>query len=292
MLRGKSSRSLPRTIVRRSRPVIGANRPRASAAHRDGVVPIGDAPRGREVVIGSSQGFGIPRQWIVLAVLALVIVVVAGGGMYAWQGPYFKVDAVSVKGLDSRVSADSVLQSAGLYDQSMFTADLSAAQQRIAAIPLIDSVKIARTWPHSIDITVTERQAWGTWEQSGASYTIDRSGVVIAKVPAIPGSPVIKSSEAGNREIGDHVDYQAVDAAAEIYKQLPAVLGASVSDVSFVAGKGVQVTTGDGQTALFGDSSSIDYKLAVWAAIRQQAAKDNIQYTTVDLRFGNRPVVQ
>jgi len=292
MLRGKSSRSLPRTIVRRSRPVIGASRPRPATSRGDGVVPIGDAPRGREVVIGASQGFSIPRQWIVLAVFALLIIIVAGGGMYAWQGPYFKVDDVSVTGLDARVSANNVLQSAGLYDQSMFTADLSAAQQRIAALPLVDSVKIARVWPHSIDITVTEREAWGTWVQSGAQYTIDHTGVVVAKGPAIPGSPVIKSSEAGNREVGDHVDYQAVDAAAEIYKQLPAVLGASVSDVSFVAGKGVQVTTGDGQTALFGDSSSIDYKLAVWAAIRKQAEADNIQYTTVDLRFGNRPVVQ
>ncbi len=291
MLRGKSSRNWPRTIVRR-RPVIGAPRPRSSASRGDGVVPIGDAPRGREAVIGASQGFSIPRQWIVLAVLALLIIVVAGGGMYAWQGPYFKVDDVSVTGLDSRVSANNILQSADLYDQSMFTADLSAAQQRIAALPLVDSVKIARAWPHSIDIKITERQAWGTWVQGGAQYTIDSHGVVIAKGPAIPGSPVIKSSEAGNREVGDHVDYQAVDAAAEIYKQLPAVLGASVSDVSFVAGKGVQVTTGDGQTALFGDSSSIDYKLAVWAAIRKQAEADNIQYTTVDLRFGNRPVVQ
>jgi cell division septal protein FtsQ len=124
------------------------------------------------------------------------------------------------------------------------------------------------------------------------SYTIDHTGVVIAKTPAPAGAPVIKSSEAGNREIGDRVDYQAVDAAAEIYKQLPAVLGTTVSDVSFVAGKGVQVTTADGQVGLFGDSSSIDYKLAVWAAIRKQAQADNIQYTSVDLRFGNRPVVQ
>ncbi|MBN9494944.1 FtsQ-type POTRA domain-containing protein [bacterium] len=255
-------------------------------------MPIGDAPRGREVVIGDAGGFSIPRQWIVLAVLALLIIVVAGGGMYAWQGPYFKVDDVSVRGLDSRLPAAQIVESAGLYDKSMFTADLSAAQQRIAAMPLVESVKIERAWPHSIDITIAERQPWGTWEQSGVSYTIDHTGVVIAKTPAPAGAPVIKSSEAGNREIGDRVDYQAVDAAAEIYKQLPAVLGTTVSDVSFVAGKGVQVTTADGQVGLFGDSSSIDYKLAVWAAIRKQAQADNIQYTSVDLRFGNRPVVQ
>jgi hypothetical protein len=52
------------------------------------------------------------------------------------------------------------------------------------------------------------------------------------------------------------------------------------------------VTTADGQTALFGDSSSIAYKLAVWAAMAKQAQVQKINYTTVDLRFGDHPVLQ
>jgi cell division septal protein FtsQ len=83
-----------------------------------------------------------------------------------------------------------------------------------------------------------------------------------------------------------------VDAAAEIYERLPRQLGTTVADVSFSAARGVQVTTTDGQTALFGDSSSIAYKLSVWAAMAQQAQVRGITYTTIDLRFGNRPVLQ
>ena len=79
------------------------------------------------------------------------------------------------------------------------------------------------------------------------------------------------SSEAGNRISGDRVDYQAVDAAAEIYEKLPRQLGTTVAEVAFITGKGVQVTTANGQTALFGDSSSIAYKLAVWAALQSEA---------------------
>ena len=54
----------------------------------------------------------------------------------------------------------------------------------------------------------------------------------------------------------------------------------------------VQVTTTNNQTALFGDSSSISYKLAVWAALAQDAQVRRINYTTIDLRYGNRPVLQ
>ena len=83
-----------------------------------------------------------------------------------------------------------------------------------------------------------------------------------------------------------------MDAAAEIYEKLPRQLGTTVKQVSFIAGKGVQVTTTNNQTALLGDSSSIAYKLAVWAAMAQQAQTQRISYTTIDLRYGNRPVLQ
>lgn len=292
MLRGKSHRDWPRTIIRRSRPVIGAQRPAVTTSPGEGVVPIGEAPRTREVVIGDTGHGVLFRQLIILGILSVLIIILVGGSVWALRGPYFRVSQVSITGNDDRIATADLLQKAGLWDQSMFTADLTAAQHRIAAMPLVDSVEIARAWPDSIKITVTERQPWGTWEQSGVDYVIDHTGVVIDRGKAAAGSPIIKSSEPGNREIGDHVDYQAVDAAAEIYKQLPAALGSTVSDVSFVAGKGVQVTTADGQTALFGDSSSIDYKLAVWAAVQKEAREKGLQYTTVDLRFGNRPVVR
>jgi ribosomal protein S17 len=91
---------------------------------------------------------------------------------------------------------------------------------------------------------------------------------------------------------GDRVDYQAVDAAAEIYANLPKQLGTRVTEVAFLPGKGVRVTTETGQVGLLGDSSSIPYKLASWAAVERKAADRGIAYNTIDLRFGNRPVVQ
>jgi cell division septal protein FtsQ len=83
-----------------------------------------------------------------------------------------------------------------------------------------------------------------------------------------------------------------VDAAAEIYDRLPRQLGTTVAEVAFTAGQGVKVTTAAGETALLGDSSSIAYKLAAWAAMATEAKKQNITYTTIDLRYGNRPVLQ
>lgn len=280
-------REWPRTIVKRSRVTVGDRAPRTIVRRARGVqppsgggprwprLPVPHFSRGRLILLGLVAGLGL----------------LVAGGVWLWQSPLFKVQHIRVDG-NERILADTVVERTNLLGESMFEADLAAAQKALFALPLIASVQIERQWPNTIRIHVEERKAWGTWEQSGVRYTIDRDGVVLGSVPPPEGSPVIRSSELGSRQQGDRVDYQAVEAAAEIYEQLPRQLGTTVKEVAFLAGKGVQVTTADGQSALFGDSSAIAYKLAVWAAMAQQAAARHINYTTIDLRFGNRPVLQ
>lgn len=281
-----------RRIVKRQRPVVGEARANTIVKRNRGVVG-GKPPRGPR-----GPRFHLPRfHWrpskgLLFAGGALsVLSVMAYGAYWTWSSPFFKVSNVEVVG-NQRVSAGTLVESSGLLGESMFSADLAAAQQALYQQPLVSSVRIERDWPHTVRVVVEERKAWGTWEQTGVQYTIDREGMVLGQGPAAAGSPVIRSTEAGNRIIGDRVDYQAVDAAAEIYEKLPRQLGTTVAEVAFTSGKGVQVTTTNGQTALFGDSSSIAYKLSVWAALAQEAQVRNINYTTIDLRYGNRPVLQ
>jgi cell division protein FtsQ len=280
-----AQRQRPRTIVRRSRPTVGERRTVAPAPAR-GVEP----PRER-VDLTQALEFRMPRRWVIAASAIAFVFVLIGAGLFTLRSDLFAIQEITVQG-NVRVSMDDIVQRSGLLNESMFTADLGGAQQAVAGLSVLKSVRIERSWPHSVTIAVEERQAWGTWEQSGVLYTIDSDGVVLGSVAPPGGSPVIESSEPGSRHEGDHVDYQAVAAAAEIYNELPAALGVEVAQVAFLAGKGVQVTTTDGQTALFGDSSSIAYKLAVWSATQKQAKAQGIAYTTIDLRFGNRPVLQ
>lgn len=281
-----------RRIVKRQRPVVGEARANTIVKRNRGVVG-GKPPRGPR-----GPRFHLPRfHWrpskgLLVAASALAVVGVAGYGAYwTWTSPFFKVSNVEVVG-NQRITSGTVVEASGLLGESMFNADLAAAQQSLYQQPLVNSVRIERDWPHTVRVVIEERKAWGTWEQTGVQYTIDREGVVLGQGPAPAGSPVIRSNEPGNRIIGDRVDYQAVDAAAEIYEKLPRQLGTTVAEVAFTTGKGVQVTTTNGQTALFGDSSSIAYKLSVWAALAQEAQVRNINYTTIDLRYGNRPVLQ
>ncbi len=283
--------STVRRIIKRQRPAIGEARPHMIVKRQRGVVGGGPkgprGPRFRMPRLGWRPSRGLLWAAGTLGVLALV----AYGAWWTWTSPFFKVSNVEVVG-NQRIAAGTVVEAAGLLGQSMFDADLASAQENLYRQPLVNSVRIERDWPHTVRVVIEERKPWGTWEQSGVQYTIDREGVVLGIGPAPSGSPVIKSSELGNRITGDRVDYQAVDAAAEIYEKLPRQLGTTVAEVAFITGKGVQVTTTNNQTALLGDSSSIAYKLSVWAALAQEAQVRRINYTTIDLRYGNRPVLQ
>lgn len=284
-----------RKIIRRT-PTVGAQAARkiVTRSRPSGVAPTRNVG-GRRRRIGMPRlprvSIHVRKRYVLLAGALSSFVLVGAWGYWVFTSPFFRISDVVVEG-NSRVSTDTIVGAADVFGDSMFTTDLAAAQKELYQLPLVNSVRVERKWPHTLKVIIEERKAWGTWEQGGVQYTIDRNGVVLGLGPAAEGSPSIVSSETGSRRQGDHVDYQAVDAAAEIYEKLPRQLGTTVKQVSFIAGKGVQVTTTNNQTALLGDSSSIAYKLAVWAAMAQQAQTQRINYTTIDLRYGNRPVLQ
>lgn len=284
--RNRQPTRLPRMIVRRGRQTVGEKAPRMIVRRPRGD---GQPPPG-----GGRGFFRFPRpgrRWLLGLAFAGLVAMLGGAGYWAWASPFFRVNNIEVAG-NERIGADVIVISTGLLGESMFTADLATAQKALYQHPLIYSAHVERRWPATLRVVVEERQAWGVWEQGGVRYTIDRDGVVLGTVSPGAGAPVIRSSAAGSLRQGDRVDYQAVDAAAEIYERLPRQLGTTVTEVAHLAGKGVQVTTATGESALLGDSSSIAYKLAVWAALRREAHLQGINYTSVDLRYGNRPVLQ
>ncbi len=283
--RGKG---LPRMIVRRARGEAGA-RPRGIVRRNSVVVGAHHARTG--------HGLRMPRvalnpgqRYLWAAAAGVAIGVFAYGGWWLYQSPAFRVNHVEVVG-NERTSTTEIVRMSELLGDSMFRADLADAQEVLYSFPLIASINVERDWPNTVRITVEERQAWGTWELAGVGYTIDRDGVVLGTAPPPEGSPRIKAAEQTTLQVGDRVSYQAVNAAAEIYEKLPRQLGTTVSEVAYLAGTGVQVTTASGQSALFGDSSSIAYKLSVWAALAAEAQNRGISYATIDLRYGNRPVL-
>jgi cell division protein FtsQ len=220
-----------------------------------------------------------------------ILLGLVGAGTWAWQSPTLRVREVEVVGNVS-VRERDVLDRIDFLGERMFTVDLDGAARAVAGLPLVAAVEIDRVWPGTVRITVREREPWGSWEQAGVRYTIDREGYVLGHRSPPGGSTTIVSNESYSLRAGDRVDYHAVDAAAEITSQIEKALGTWAVELTYSPGEGIRVRTADGQTALLGDSSGIAYKLAVWARVAEEAIARNITYSTIDLRFGDRPVLR
>ena len=244
----------------------------------------------RTSTLGRRGTSWLRARWLPVAAAAL-LVAVAGAGAWAWQSPVLRVQEVEVSGVVSTRESD-ITERVDFWGERMFTADLDAAAAAIAALPLVASVEIERIWPSTVRITVREREPWGSWEQAGLRYTIDRDGYVLGNRTPPAGATTIVSNESYSLRPGDRVDHHAVDAAAEITSQIEQVLSTRAVELTYSPGEGIRVRTADGQTALLGDSSGIAYKLEIWARVAEEAMAQDITYSTIDLRFGDRPVLR
>ena len=285
----------PKRVVRRTRPA-----PEHASAHAP------ERKRGRqpERIVGQRRARPLAaagtlgrrtRSWLrarraPLAAAALLLLVV-GAAAWAWESPLLRVREVEVTGAVSTREAD-ILDRVGFRGERMITADLDGAARAIAALPLVASVEIERAWPDTVRITVREREPWGSWEQAGLRYTIDREGYVLGHGAPPANATTIVSNESYSLRAGDRVDRHAVDAAAEITTRIEEALGTRAVELTYSPDEGIRVRTADGQTALLGDSSGIAYKLAVWARVSREATARGINYATIDLRFGDRPVLR
>lgn len=291
----RKPRRQPNRIVRRKRPAT-ADVPLQKPAHaevgrKDPSVGRRRLRLGAKTAAFGQRGLSWLRARRLSIAAALLLLGLVGAGAWAWNSPTLQVREVEIEGAVATRESD-ILERVDLWGERMLTADLGGVADAIADLPLVASVEITREWPGTVHISVREREPWGSWEQAGLRYTIDREGYVLGHGAPPAGSTTIVSNESYSLRAGDRVDYHAVDAAAEINQQIEEALGTRAVELTYSPGEGIRVRTADGQTALLGDSSGIAYKLAVWARVAEEALAREITYSTIDLRFGDRPVLR
>ncbi len=82
--------------------------------------------------------------------------------------------------------------------------NLDAVQARVEAIPAVASATVHRGWPHTIVVTVTERQPVAAVHADGSWWLMDRTGALFGSAAdPEPGRPIV---EAGAR--AGHPDAQ------------------------------------------------------------------------------------
>ena len=102
---------------------------------------------------------------------ALLLLVVGALGLLTWALDR-PVRVISMDGSFQRVSPGQIEKAVAPFANAGFmSANLDGIQRAVEALPWVDHARIARRWPNSLRVTVTEQTAAARWGESGLLNT-------------------------------------------------------------------------------------------------------------------------
>src|SRR6202790_3526681 len=111
-------------------------------------------------------------QWRVYARRGALLLVL-GGALSALTWALDRpVRVISIDGSFQRVSPGQIEKAVAPFaNQGFMSADLADIQRAVESLPWVDHARIARRWPNSLRVTVTEQTAAARWGESGLLNT-------------------------------------------------------------------------------------------------------------------------
>lgn len=212
-------------------------------------------PRMRLRRIAVRRGQGRRRLRRVTTVLGAVAILVAG--LAATQTELLDVDRVRVDGVSRTDAADVRRVSEIDHGDSMVGVDPDRAAARIEGLPWIAQATVARRWPGTIEIGVTEREPLATVEVvEGRVAVVDEEGRVLEVTSQPPAGLPEVTGVRGRIAEGDELGPGARDALMilrALRERLSGVVTSVSSDLDAVLAAGGEIR--------FGSTDDLDDKI-------------------------------
>lgn len=123
----------------------------------------------KRVTAGATLSVGIP--------LALLLALLA----WLFTSSYWQARAVRIQGT-SDPTLLALVHAQRLTGCNAFRCDFSAAQQAIAASPLVQKVSVTIMYPETTVVSITQRQTVALWRTQSQRWAIGADGVIIGAV--------------------------------------------------------------------------------------------------------------
>jgi cell division protein FtsQ len=202
----------------------------------------------------------------------VVACVLLAGLWLAWTGPLLAVSTVRVDGV-STLPAELVREAAGIARGTpLLQVDVDAAEARVATLPQVASVEVARGWPRSVVVTVVEREPVAVVGEPGRRTLVDAEGVLFDSVSAEP-PPGIVELVVADPGPGDPDTMAAVTAI----RAMPPGLLAQVVEVRAPAPDAIALSLVDGTQVRWGDAERSAAKAAALDALVGQIAAGTLE---------------
>lgn len=222
--------------------------------------------------------------------LALFALFLAG---YAFlQSPIFSLREVRLSGND-HLTLDDVIAQAGLVmGTNLLEVDPRRVARSLEQSPVIAQVRVARRFPATLLIQITERRPVAYLPAERGFWTVDAEGRILYRVetlnkpmPLLTTSPPVAPAE------GHVLDEPHVLAALRFVSALSLRGLAQLAEVH-AAARGIRAYTADGITVDLGLEGDMKEKAGVLETLLAKAAEGNVRITRIDVRHPRSPVVE
>jgi cell division protein FtsQ len=208
----------------------------------------------------------IRRRWVAL----LSVLTVVAGVYLLYFSDMFAVTSVDVSGAHT-LPADQIRAVAAVpMGKPLPRLDTDEIRDRVATLPGVATVEVSRSWPDSVEITVTERTPIGFFDSGPGGdgiHLVDTGGVVYKTVKARPaGLPELKLPKVS-------ADDPLTQAVTSVLGVLPEQLRKQVVQATAKTPAGVEFTLANGKIVRWGTADQADRKAKVLAALMTQDGK-------------------
>lgn len=247
-------------------------------------VGLGIDPRLRARRVAVLRDEGRRRLYRLIALGAIAALVL--GAFLLTRSPLLDVDRIRVTG-NSHTPLEQVLSTSGIRTrQPMIGLDLGAIRARLDALPWVESVSVARSWPGTVTIEIHERKAVAALPAPGGGVALlDITGRVLDVQPTLPNGTVALAGLAAPGAPGSSLDARAAD-LLRVVEALSPRLREQVVTVALEA-DGVELWLRDAAKVRLGSTSDLGAKLLAATTVLEQV--DLSQLCAIDVRVPSAP---
>jgi cell division protein FtsQ len=225
---------------------------------------------------------------------ALVAIALAAGVAYLIRTPLFGLSAVRVDGTQAVTRSQVLAASKVRVGEPYLGLDLAAIRAGVAALPRVAAVRVAREYPSSLRISVTERPAVASvstgaiyWLVAADGTVLDSAGHRPADLPYVAKVPLPARVRAGTRLPPGNSLANALTALGAMAPQLRReVVGVDAGTLD-----SLQFSLRDGTRVLYGLADDQPAKDAAVQLVRRTLKREGREAQRIDVRNPSAPTV-
>lgn len=222
--------------------------------------------------------------FIFMALLAVYILL---------RSPLFEIRNIVITGTQ-HLQKDTVLDAVGIRrGENIFNVKVKDAEQRLQLISLIQSAKVERKLPSTIDIQIAERVPVALLYAKDGFIQVDGEGIYLQKGSLDDKNlPILSGITCTATTPGKPVQGKELDAALQVVKQMPPELLPNLSEVNISEQNGVRLYTLDGVQCQLGPPLEVSEKCRLLVNILQELKAQGKKIEYVDMSYVGSPVVK